>query len=109
MRRRTASLAILALPALLVRAALAAPSSSASSVTIYGASWCGPCHHLQDALRARGVPYDYIDVDRYPDLHDRAKQATGTSAIPVTSVAKGGSLFWIVGADADAVERAYRG
>lgn len=109
MKRRTAALALLALPATLARVARAAPSSSTSTVTVFGATWCGPCHHLHDALRSRGVPFDAIDVDRYPDLYARAKQASGTNGIPLTGVSRDGATTWIVGADADAVERAYRG
>lgn len=85
------------------------PSSMASGVTVYGASWCGPCKALERGLRERDIPFEIVDVDRNPDAHERAKQATGTSAIPVTSVARGAGMVWIVGADVGAVERAYRG
>jgi len=107
--RRTAALALLALPSLAARAARAAPSSAASAVTVYGAEGCGPCHVLHAALRERGVPFDTVDVDRYPDLYARARQEAGSSGIPLTGVTRGGRTAWIVGADADAVERAYRG
>ncbi len=109
MKRRTAALALLALPAAVSRIARATPSSSTSAVTVFGATWCGPCHQLHAALRERGVPFEEVDVDRHPDLYDRARQAAGTNAIPLTGVARGGATTWIVGADADAVERAYRG
>lgn len=109
MKRRTAALALLALPTALGRVARAAPSSSTSAVTVFGATWCGPCHHLHEALRQRGVPFDAIDVDQHPELYARAKQASGASAIPLTGVSRDGAVRWIVGADADAVERAYRG
>ena len=85
------------------------PSSSASSVTVYGASWCGACKTLERGLRDRDIPFDLVDVDRNPEAHARARNATGTNAIPVTSVARGSDTTWIVGADVAAVERAYRG
>lgn len=110
MRRRVALALLAASPvALLARSGRALPSSNASAVTVYGASWCGPCHSLQRALAERDIPFDYIDVDKSPSSHERAKQATGTSAIPVTSVVRGSDITWIVGADIAAVERAYRG
>ncbi|MCU0656493.1 MAG: glutaredoxin family protein [Polyangiaceae bacterium] len=86
------------------------PSSYQGAVTIYGADWCGPCKRLQQALRDQQIPFDYIDIDQNPAAHDRARQATGTSAIPVTSVDRGNNdVVWIIGANADAVARAYRG
>lgn len=110
MRRRTALALFLGSPLLLVpRLGRALPSSNASAVTVYGASWCGPCHTLQRALAERDIPFDFIDIDKSPESHERAKQATGTSAIPVTSVVRGSDITWIVGADIAAVERAYRG
>jgi mycoredoxin len=87
-----------------------APSSYEGSVTIYGADWCGPCKRLQQGLRDQQVPFDYVDIDQNPSAHERAKQATGTSAIPVTSVNRGGNdVVWIIGSDVGAVVRAYRG
>jgi glutaredoxin len=85
------------------------PSSYQGAVTVYGADWCGACKNLQRGLRERDIPFDLIDIDRNPSAHERAKQATGTSAIPVTSVARGASdTVWIVGSNVAAVERAYK-
>ena len=84
------------------------PSSAETGVTIYGASWCGPCKILEAGLREQQIPFDEIDIDRNPTAFDRAKQATGTSAIPQTSVAGSGGVVWIIGADVAGVERAYR-
>ena len=35
-----------------------------NSVTIYGASWCAPCHVLQNFLIAKRVAYNYIDIEK---------------------------------------------
>jgi glutaredoxin len=85
------------------------PSSSQSAVTVYGADWCGPCKRLQQGLRDQQIPFHYVDIDQNPSAHERAKQATGTAAIPVTSVDRGGDVVWIIGSDVHAVARAYRG
>lgn len=110
-RRRTALLQLTAaLGASLVAAgAKAVPSSQAQGVTLYGADWCGHCKALERTLRERDIPFTLVDVDKSPEAHERAKRATGTSAIPVTEVANGNGSVWIVGNDPDAVERAYRG
>jgi mycoredoxin len=84
------------------------PSSSEAGVTIYGASWCGPCKMLEQGLRERQIPFDEIDIDRNPTAFERARQATGSSSIPQTSVAGTGGTVWIIGADVAGVERAYR-
>jgi uncharacterized protein YqhQ/glutaredoxin len=109
-RRRHALSLVLAAPlALLARAASALPSSSNGAVTIYGASWCGPCKILERGLKERDIPFEIIDVDQSPESFARAKQATGSSSIPQTCVARGADTTWIIGADVDAVEKAYRG
>ena len=84
------------------------PSSFEGSVTVYSADWCGYCKKLQQGLRDEQIPFDVIDIERNPSAHERARQATGTSAIPVTSVARGNDVTWVVGADLGAVVRAYR-
>jgi mycoredoxin len=85
------------------------PSSSASSVTVYGATWCSACKILERGLRERDIPFDVIDVDRSPDSYARARQAAGTNSIPLTSVTRGSDQTWVIGADVGAVERAYKG
>lgn len=84
--------------------------SSEPIVTVYGASWCSACKSLERGLRDRSVPFDLVDVDQNPKAYDVAKRATGKNVVPLTSVARGtDDAVWIVGADVDAVEKAYRG
>ena len=92
--------------------AAAAPSGnelSAAQVTVYGAGWCSACKSLEASLRSRGIPFNQVDVDENPGAYAIAKKATGTNAIPLTNVVRGAMQSWIVGADPDAVEKAYRG
>jgi mycoredoxin len=84
-------------------------SSSDSSVTIYGASWCSACRSLEGKLDQRRIPFSVIDVDKNREAYDRARKASGMgSAIPLTHITQNGST-WVQGDDADAVERAYKG
>lgn len=39
------------------------PAAPGGRVILYGASWCGPCHDVQEYLKARGVAFDYHDID----------------------------------------------
>ena len=98
-------------PSTVARAAPAAPMlSSDAAVTVYGASWCSACKSLERGLRDRSVPFDLVDVDQNPKAYEVAKRATGKNVVPITSVSRGSDeLTWIVGADVDAVEKAYRG
>jgi glutaredoxin len=83
-------------------------SSGDTDVTVYTATWCGACRTLERELKERKIPYAPVDVDQNPRAFERARRATGESVIPQTSVATKVGMRWIVGADADAVERAYR-
>lgn len=87
----------------------AAISSSQSSVTIYGATWCSACRSLESKLNERRIPFDIIDVDKHRELYDRARNASGMgSGIPLTHITQNTST-WVQGDDADAIERAYKG
>ncbi|MEF3404843.1 glutaredoxin family protein [Agromyces sp. CCNWLW203] len=52
-------------------------------VTMYGAEWCGDCRRSKRLLDARGVDYDYIDLETVADGADRAKAISGRTQIPV--------------------------
>jgi len=53
------------------RVAVAPPvvpaSASGGGVTIYSASWCGPCKQAKAYLTSKGVPYQDIDVEKSPE------------------------------------------
>ena len=86
-----------------------AVSSLAAGVTVYGASWCGACKSLEAKLAQRNIPFEAIDVDRDRAAFDRARAESGKgSSIPLTSVSRD-TVTWVVGDDASAVERAYKG
>ncbi len=96
-------------PSMSARAPSTAEEQVSAQVTVYGATWCGACKSLEAALKSRGIPYDTVDVDANPGAYAIAKKATGTNAIPLTNVVRGPMQSWVVGANADAVEKAYRG
>lgn len=57
-------------------------------LTVYGAAWCSDCRSTRRHLDLRSVAYDYIDLDRQPDLARRLADA-GLSAIPVVVTPEG--------------------
>jgi len=84
-------------------------SSSDTSVTIYGASWCSACRSLESKLDTRKIPFSVIDVDKNREAYDKARNASGLgSGIPLTHITEQRAA-WVQGDDADAVERAYKG
>lgn len=85
-------------------------SLSSSGVTVYGASWCSACRSLEKGLTDRKIPFEVIDVDRNQSAFEKAKAASGAgNAIPLTGIARSsGTTAWVVGADIDAVERAFK-
>lgn len=89
--------------------AIRMPSSTSSSVTVYGAEWCGACKVLERGLREKDIPFEVIDVDQSPEAYARARSASNASVIPITNVVRGDNATWVVGANIVAVERAYRG
>jgi glutaredoxin len=79
-------------------------------VTVYGATWCSACKALERELRNRTVPFNLVDIDQNPREYEAAKRATGKSVVPITRVTKTEEdVVWVVGADADTIEKAYRG
>lgn len=91
-------------------AAPAPPATGAARVVLYGATWCGACRHLEADLRARGVPFTEVDVDRDGAAFERALALSGKQrAVPLTEVARDLRVTWVQGSDAERVERAYRG
>lgn len=93
-----------------VTAPASPPSTVAPRVVVYGATWCGACRSLEAQLRARGVPFTEVDVDRDGAAFDRAIAASGRQrAVPLTQVVRDLGTTWVQGADGAGVERAYRG
>ena len=73
----------------------AAPPSSAAAagivVTIYGASWCHPCHQAADYLRSKGVTVMMKDIEESPEAAAEMRQKLEKSgqrggSIPVIDV-----------------------
>ncbi len=85
-------------------------SLTTAPVTVYSAKWCSACRALQSGLTERKIAFDVVDVDENAAAFARARAAANAgNAIPLTGVVRTSGTVWIVGADADAVDRAQRG
>jgi glutaredoxin len=61
---------------------------SAPDVTVYGASWCGPCQMVKNYLTQQHVAFDFIDIDQDGNRERFAKVSPDSGAIPLTFVGK---------------------
>ncbi|TDN90838.1 glutaredoxin domain-containing protein [Microbacterium sp. BK668] len=57
--------------------------SSSSTITMFGAEWCGDCRRTKRQLDELGVPYRYVDLMTDPDAADVAREISGRTNIPV--------------------------
>lgn len=73
---------------LLVPTSVEAGPKVRAAVTMYGASWCGPCKAVKRFFSANGIPHQYVDVDSSSggDAFERANG--GKRSIPLTFVGR---------------------
>lgn len=68
-------------------------------ITMYGAQWCIDCRRSKALLDARGVDYDYVDLEVVIEGADRAKAISGRTNIPVVVFPDGD--FFVEPSDAE--------
>jgi glutaredoxin len=83
------------------------PPSSGLTATIYGASWCGPCHQAERYLKSKGVRVVMKDVEKTPgaaaEMRERLERSGQRGgAIPVIELR--GQI--LVGFSEGAIDRA---
>jgi len=69
----------------------AGAQTGALTVTIYGASWCGPCHQAEAYLKSKGVHVVMKDIEQVPgaaaEMRDKLeKSGQRGGSIPVIDV-----------------------
>ncbi len=79
-------------------------STSAVSVTLYGASWCPSCRQTRTWLEQKGIPYVDKDIDESMVARQTLRQLNPSGTIPVIDV--DGQI--LVGYSPPAIERAIR-
>ncbi len=62
-----------------------------STVTVYGAMWCGDCRRTKRWLEASGIAWTWIDRDADPEVRAMLANA-GYLAIPVVVLPDGDVL-----------------
>ena len=64
---------------------------SNASLTMYSTPWCGYCHRLKTMLRASGISYDEVDIERTPDAAEIVMKVNGGNRTVPTVVYPDGS------------------
>ena len=57
--------------------------TSSSTITMFGAEWCGDCRRTKKQLDELGVDYQYVDLMLDPKAADVAREISGRTNIPV--------------------------
>jgi glutaredoxin 3 len=59
-------------------------TSQATRVRVYGTSYCGYCRSAEAVLKARAIPFEYIDVTDDPTTRSwLVENADGRRTVPV--------------------------
>ncbi|MFH8251592.1 glutaredoxin family protein [Microbacterium sp. B2969] len=56
---------------------------TSSTLTMFGAEWCGDCRRTKKQLDQLGVDYQYVDLMADPAAADVAREISGRMSIPV--------------------------
>ena len=56
--------------------------------TIYTTNQCSYCVMVKKWLSSKGLPYDEVNVEQFPERRAEAKALTGADTVPVTLVTK---------------------
>lgn len=58
-------------------------SLDSSTITMFGAEWCGDCRRTKKQLDELGIEYDYVDLEDEPAAAEVARDISGRTNIPV--------------------------
>lgn len=57
--------------------------TTTSTLTMFGAEWCGDCRRTKKQLDELGVAYEYVDLEAQPEAAEIAREISGRTNIPV--------------------------
>jgi mycoredoxin len=64
-----------------------------AALTVYTTSWCGYCFRLKTALKANGISYDEVDIERDADAAQFVGSVNGGNhTVPTVKFADGSTL-----------------
>jgi mycoredoxin len=64
-----------------------------AQLTMYTTTWCGYCYRLKSMLKAAGIGYDEIDIERDPAAAEFVGSVNGGNrTVPTVKFADGSTL-----------------
>lgn len=64
-----------------------------AALTMYTTSWCGYCFRLKTALKAQGIAYDEVDIERDSAAADFVGSVNGGNrTVPTVKFADGSTM-----------------
>jgi mycoredoxin len=64
-----------------------------AALTVYTTSWCGYCFRLKTALKANGISYDEVDIERDATAAEFVGSVNGGNhTVPTVKFADGSTL-----------------
>jgi mycoredoxin len=64
-----------------------------AALTVYTTAWCGYCHRLKTVLKAAGISYDEVDIERDAAATDFVSSVNGgNKTVPTVKFADGSTL-----------------
>jgi mycoredoxin len=64
-----------------------------ASLTMYTTTWCGYCHRLKTVLKAGGISYDEVDIERDAAAAEFVSSVNGgNKTVPTVKFADGSTL-----------------
>jgi thioredoxin reductase (NADPH) len=68
-------------------------STTAAPITVYGASWCPDCRRAKQFLASHRIPYEWIDLEEYPEKAAEVEARNDGKRIIPTIVFADGSFL----------------
>jgi len=62
-------------------------------ITVYTTPWCGYCIRLKALLKARGIPFEEVDIEQHPEAAETvARINSGNQTVPTVLFPDGTAL-----------------
>jgi mycoredoxin len=66
-------------------------TAEANTVKMFTTTWCGFCKGTKRYLDTKGVAYEEIDIEQFPEYGERIEKENGFRTVPTLEV--GGKLY----------------
>ena len=57
-----------------------------TKVKVFSANWCPYCIKVKDYLKAKGIQFEEVDLDRNPEAGQELIEISGQTGIPVVVI-----------------------